>query len=75
MKKKFEIFFNLKDNVTNGNRILTRFETTYKMSTYLAAWGIFPQNFHYKETKSSGGIPVLYYRKLLNKIKILMIFL
>ena len=30
------------------------------MSTYLAAWGVFPENFEYKETKSSEGIPVLF---------------
>jgi len=48
--------------VNNQKRIETSFETTYKMSSYLAAWGIFPENnFSYKETKTNQGIPVSFF--------------
>ncbi len=33
------------------------------MSTYLAAWAVLPNDFKYKETFSSGGLPIRVYAR------------
>jgi aminopeptidase N len=49
----------LKDESNIGNnRKRTSFETTYKMSTYLVAFVIAPDDFGYVEQKTLSGIPV-----------------
>ncbi len=49
----------MKDESNIGNnRKRTSFETTYKMSTYLVAFVIAPDDFGYVEQKTLSGIPV-----------------
>lgn len=47
----------VESNIGN-NRKRTSFETTYKMSTYLVAFVIAPDDFGYVEQKTLSGIPV-----------------
>ena len=39
----------------SDNRIRTEFETTYKMSTYLAAWVVAPDDFSFINSTTKNG--------------------
>jgi hypothetical protein len=56
----FILFSKLRENIGN-NRYRTRFEKTYAMSTYLAAWAILPDDFGYEEGYTKKGTKVFYF--------------
>ena len=46
-----------RENIGN-NRYRTKFEKTYAMSTYLAAWAVLPDDFGYEEGFTKKGTKV-----------------
>ena len=57
--RKNIFIFRLKDESSIGNnRKRTSFQPTNKMSTYLVAFVVVPDDFGYVEQKTSSGIPV-----------------
>ncbi len=55
---KQEVSLKKLSNQTNG-LVVTEFQTTFKMSSYLIAWAIVPVDFGYKSINSQNGKEVV----------------